>query len=237
MMQEPEALRRFDPFDIFDTEAERLDRYFSSLDEAGWSRPSRCEGWSVRDVLAHLAGEELYNQACLDKDLDGFYEMLEREGVQGGFDEFNRWCVRKRRSLPVDQVLEEWRTRNRDTRRRMRELGRDGLLHTSVGPYPAGLQAFHYASEYATHADDVGAPVAEEESARRLEWRAVFGLVALAEHGSAARGGRAAGRFLVRTADRTAELSPAEFVDATVARLPAGHPLDPALRSALRCLA
>ncbi|WP_169983688.1 maleylpyruvate isomerase family mycothiol-dependent enzyme [Microbispora sp. H10836] len=233
-----DELAGLDPFDIFDTEAARLERFFSSLDDDGWSRPSRCDGWTVRDVLAHLAGEELYNHACLDDDIDGFFELLDHEGVRGGFDGFNEWCVRKRRTLPVEQVLDEWRTRNRETRARMRALGRDGTLHTSAGPYPAGLQTFHYDSEYATHADDVGAPVTQDEAGDRLDWRVHVGVSVLEKQGPKARVERACGRVQVQVdGGLTADLSPEEFVEATVGRLPAGHPLDARVRGALRCLA
>ncbi|MBX6169563.1 MAG: maleylpyruvate isomerase family mycothiol-dependent enzyme [Thermobispora bispora] len=232
-----DELAGLDPFDIFDTEAARLDRFFSSLDENGWNRPSRCDGWKVRDVLAHLAGEELYNHACLDDDIDGFFEMLDREGVRGGFDGFNEWCVRKRQSLPVEQVLDEWRARNGETRARMRALGRDAMLHTSAGPYPAGLQTFHYDSEYATHADDVRAPVTPDEAGDRTDWRVRVGMFVLEEQGRAVHAERACGRVRVRVDDLTADLYPEEFVEATIGRLPAGHPLDPRIRDALRCLA
>lgn len=232
-----DELTGLDPFDIFDTEAARLDRFFSSLDDDGWNRPSRCEGWTVRDVLAHLAGEELYNHACLDGDIDGFFEMLDHEGVRGGFDGFNEWCVRRRRALPVEQVLDEWRAKNGETRARMRALGRDATLHTSAGPYPVGLQTFHYDSEYATHADDVGAPVGADEADHRTEWRVRVGMFALEERGAKARIVRACGHVEVQVDGLTADLSPAEFVDCTVGRLPAGHPLDAGIRGALRCLA
>src|SRR4051794_7960900 len=94
------ALDDLDPFDIFDAEAERLDRFFGGLDEQGWERPSRCAGWSVRDVLAHLAGEEAYNHACLDDELDELFGHLAKAGI-GDFHEFNEWTVRTRRDLPV----------------------------------------------------------------------------------------------------------------------------------------
>src|SRR4051794_31451642 len=99
--QPPAALDDLNPFDIFDAEAGRLDRFFSSLDAQDWERPSRCAGWSVRDVLGHLAGEELYNHAVLDDDLEGFFGLVEREGVGGGYNGFNEWTVRQRRGLPV----------------------------------------------------------------------------------------------------------------------------------------
>ncbi|GLW12406.1 hypothetical protein Misp01_75340 [Microtetraspora sp. NBRC 13810] len=230
-------LTDLDPFDIFDTEAARLDRHFGTLDEAGWDLPSRCPGWSVRDVLAHLAGEELYNHACLDGDLDGFRDLLAREGVGGGYEGFNEWCVARRRDLPVERVLREWRTENAETRERMRGLGRDAMIETSVGPYPNGLQAFHYASEYATHADDVGVPVSDEERGRRTWWRTRVGMFALAEQGSKAQVEPTAERISVYAFGERADLSPAGFVAATVGRLPDDDPLDRRLRSALRCLA
>lgn len=226
----------YDPFDLFDAEAARLDAYFSGLDESGWSRPSRCEGWSVRDVLAHLAGEELYNHACLDDDITGLVKRIDDEGIDG-LSGFNDWCVRTRRELPFADVVAEWRERNGETRRRMRERGRDGSLPTMVGPYPAGLQTLHYASEYATHGDDVGVPVAASEADGRTAWRAAVGRFVLDEQGRPVEVTESANGFVVVLDDVSAELSAADFVEATVDRLPADHPLDRRLADALVCLA
>jgi uncharacterized protein (TIGR03083 family) len=232
-----DPLADLDPFTIFDVEAARLDHHFSRLDEEGWDRPSRCEGWSVRDVLGHLAGEELYNHACLDGDLEGFFAMLGREGAAGGFNGFNEWCVRRRRGVPVGEVLEEWRRANGETRERMRSQGREAELQTSAGPYPMGLQTFHYASEYATHADDVGVPVSDDEAGERTRWRARVGAFVLGEQGSGVQVGLTADGVSVRADGRSEELPAEVFVEATVGRLPDDHPLDRRLKTALRCLA
>ncbi|MDL4774666.1 maleylpyruvate isomerase family mycothiol-dependent enzyme [Actinomadura xylanilytica] len=231
-----DVLRGLDPFDLFDAEAARLDAFFSGLTGAGWDRPSRCDGWSVRDVLAHLAGEELYNHACLDDDLDGLYALMEKEGVHDLAD-FNEWCVRTRRDLPVADVLAEWRRKNGDTRRRMRELGPDGSLTTMAGPYPAGLQTLHYASEFATHGDDIGVPVTAGEEPARTDRRARIAIFALDERDSPLHVEEIHGGFLVRLDGLAADLSPADFVDATVSRLPPDHSLDSALRAELAVLA
>ncbi|SDJ57479.1 maleylpyruvate isomerase family mycothiol-dependent enzyme [Nonomuraea jiangxiensis] len=231
-----ELLKDFNPFDIFDREAARLDRFFAGLDEAGWERPSRCAGWSVRDVLGHLAGEELYNHACLDGDVQDLLTRLARAGVSG-FNDFNEWSVRQRRGKPVEEVLEEWRERNGETRRRMRALGPDGLLDTMAGPYPAGRQAFHYDSEYATHADDVGAPVAEEEIDDRTAWRVAVGRFALAEQEAKVQVEQTAEQIWAAVDGVNATLSYPEFVEATVGRLGGDSRLDPRIVSALRCLA
>lgn len=229
-------LAGLDPFGILDAEAARLDTLFSSLGEEGWARPSRCAGWSVRDVLGHLAGEEMYNHACLDGEVGELLEALRREGVDG-YEAFNEWCVAARRGLPVHEVLREWRERNGETRRRMRELGPHALLETAAGPYPVGLQTFHYASEYATHADDVGAPVADEERAGRLAWRVRVGLFVLGERGVAVRVEPVPEGLVVYGTGDAVTLSRHEFVEATVGRLPAGGAVPDGIRSALRVLA
>jgi uncharacterized protein (TIGR03083 family) len=229
------GLDDLDPFAIFDMEAERLDRYFASLDDTAWLTPSRCDGWTVRDVLAHLAGQEAYNHACLDDDLAGLSARMESEGITSLTD-FNDWTVRTRRDRPVAQVLDEWRAENGDTRRRVRTLGRDATLPTMSGPYPVGLQVFHYASEYATHADDIGVP--DSAAPARVRWRARFGTFALTERAApVAVEQDGDGGYQVNTAGARATLTPCEFVSATVGRHSARHPLDPRLREALRCLA
>jgi mycothiol maleylpyruvate isomerase-like protein len=51
-----------DPFAILDLEALRLDAFFSSLKDSGWTRASRCANWTVRDVLGHLLSGEDYHR-------------------------------------------------------------------------------------------------------------------------------------------------------------------------------
>lgn len=231
------ALAGLNSFGLFDVEADRLDHFFAGLDAAGWAQPSQCAGWSVQDVLAHLAGAELYNHACLNADLDGFRGMLRAAGIAGGYREFNEWCVRQRRGLPAAEVLAEWREANTETRQRLTELGRDAPLLTAAGPYPAGLQAFHCGSDYATHADDVGAPVAAAEEPGRTAWRVSVGRFALAEQNSPVKIISSDRSILVHLGSVSAELPAADFVAATVGRLPPGYPLDPTLADALCCLA
>jgi hypothetical protein len=50
---------------------------------SGWKQASRCAGWTVRDVLGHLAAGEDYHQACLDGTVAGF---LARFAERGGTD-------------------------------------------------------------------------------------------------------------------------------------------------------
>ncbi len=104
-------------------------------------------------------------------------------------------------------------------------------------PYPAGLQAFHYCSEFATHADDVGAPVAPGERPGRTAWRVSFGRFALTEQDAPVKTWIRNDNLVVQLDSLETELSPEDFVEATVGRLPDTYPIEPALRDALRCLA
>jgi uncharacterized protein (TIGR03083 family) len=235
-MADAAQLADLDPFDLLDAETARLDRHFASLDAAAWESPSRCAGWRSRDVLAHLCGSEEYNHACLDDRLPELLAQAQGESITG-VDDFNAWQVRRRLDRPVSELFTEWRTASGDTCRRLRERGRDGLLPTMVGPYPAGLQAFHLAVEAAVHADDVGAAVTPAETPDRIAWQARFARFAVAEanrpalvepHGSANR---------VRLGDEVTTLDDGELVAAVTARLAEEHPLSPRLREALRALA
>ena len=225
-----------EPFELLNNEFQRLESFFRGLDDHEWSRPTRCEGWTIRDLLSHLASNEEYNRACLDDDLQGLFQRAGEAGVQD-VDSYNEWGIRKRADRPVEQVLEEWSAAHSEFRRRLEERGRDGTLSTMVGPYPAGLQAFHLASEAATHADDAGAPVADDEQIGRTKWRARVTRFALGEADKPVSVETYDGLNTVRLGEEEAQLTDAELVEAGVGRLPDGHPLPDNLRRELKVLA
>jgi uncharacterized protein (TIGR03083 family) len=175
-MRQLDDVRTADPFPPYDAELRRLREHLRGLDVDGWHAASYCEGWSVKDVLAHLAAGEAYNQACLD-------EALAELNFSGGIDAWNARAVAERRDRSPAEVLEEWAQRQADVRERWGRLGADASIPTSVGPYPLRLQVWHLAQEYATHADDIGVQVPDHEREARLLWRCAFGLFAREEEG------------------------------------------------------
>ena len=82
-MVDDQDLAGLDPYDLMAAEAERLDAYFASASAADWEKPTRCEGWNGRALLAHLASTEDYNQACLDGTVQQFLADL---GAKGAVD-------------------------------------------------------------------------------------------------------------------------------------------------------
>jgi uncharacterized protein (TIGR03083 family) len=233
-MPDEAELTEINPHDLMDEEAARLDSFFSNLDEDGWRARSACQGWTVHDVLSHLAGSEEYNLACLD---DTIGPLMEQYGARGvtDMDSFNAIGVSDRADRTHAEVLEEWRAANARTRQGLRAAG-DGTISTMVGPYPARWQAWHLASELATHADDIGAPVDEAEAAARLAWRARFSRFALAESKPDIDAAVVPEGTIVTVGGRELTLDDATLVAAVSARLRPGA-IDENASSALRALA
>lgn len=47
-----------DALEAFAAEASELDRFLSELSPEEWTQPSACAGWSISDVVLHLAQSE-----------------------------------------------------------------------------------------------------------------------------------------------------------------------------------
>ena len=230
-MVDDRDLEGLDPYDVMAAEAARLDAFFAGLGDADWSRASRCEGWSVRDVLAHLAASEDYNRACLD----GTVQKLLAEFAEKGATDLasaNDIGIREFDGQPPGEILATWRAKSSANREGFR--ARDGGdVDSSVGAYPARWQAFHLAFELATHGDDVGVPVAPADAAARDAWQARFGRFALKELKPDIEIEAHDGRTRVRTGDVDVDLTDEQFVQAVAARLPAGSGIDERTAGAL----
>jgi uncharacterized protein (TIGR03083 family) len=173
-------LTGLDPFDIFDAEAARLERFFDALgdEDPTWSHPSRCPGWSVRDVLAHLLATEEYHHACLAGTVSQ-HGAVAPEDV-AGIAAANEAGIHALQGRRPTELAAQWHNANSETRRGFRARG-DGTVDTSIGAYPCRWQALHLAGELAVHADDIGVPVTAEEGKARRDWRARFSRFVLRE--------------------------------------------------------
>jgi hypothetical protein len=133
----------------------------------------------VRDVVGHLAAVEQYHHACFEDRVAAIIEQGLAAGLTS-LDDFNQAGVDERADRPASDVVAEFVTADARTRRLFRE--RDGgTMDSAAGPYPVRWQAFHVATELATHADDIGVPVDDAEAGGRLAWRVAFSRFALTE--------------------------------------------------------
>lgn len=220
-MVDAQDLEGLDPYDLMATEASRIDRHFQTLSGDDWNQSTRCAGWNVRDVLAHLAASEDYNRACLDGTVQQFLADM---GAKGATDlaTANEIGIRGYDGKSTDEILNEWRQTVASTREDLR--ARDGGdIDSSVGAYPARFQAFHLAFELATHADDIAVPVSDAERDQRIAWQAQFGRFALKETKPDIAIDSDGDRVHVRTGDVDVALSNEEFVQAVAARVPSGE--------------
>src|SRR5690606_9676255 len=145
-------------------------------------------------------------------------------------DDFNQGGIDARRDAPIADLVDEWATADAATRRRLRE--RDGGdIDSTVGPYPLRWQAFHVATELATHADDIALPVTPDEAADRLAWRTAFSRFALTEKDPSATVEAVDGGTRVVLGDLDAVVDDETLVAGLVGRLDADA--DPALVDAL----
>lgn len=179
-MTDERDLEGRNPYDLMDAEAGRLDRYFSGLGESDWEKPSRCAGWSVRDVLAHLLSSEDYHHACIQGTVAALMTSVAEKGATD-LGVANEIGIRELDDRSTDQLLDDWRRANAETRADFRERDGDNV-DTTIGAYPGRWQAFHLALELAVHADDVGVPVDPDEAAGRLAWEAAVARFALKEY-------------------------------------------------------
>jgi uncharacterized protein (TIGR03083 family) len=225
---DPTVLEGLDPYDLMDQEAARLDAFFSELPDDAWQQPSACKGWTVKDLLGHLAASEAYNRACMTDTIPALMEELGARGVTD-MDSFNAVGVADRADRPRGEVLEEWRAECGETRRWLRAHG-GGEMSTMVGPYPVDWQAFHLANELAIHADDAGVPV--EDATAREAWLAQVAQFVVSETAKPVSIKPTGGGYAVSSEGVEANLSPATLVAAVNGRLPAGA-IDDQLAGAL----
>jgi uncharacterized protein (TIGR03083 family) len=236
-MIDDSELRDLDPFALLDAEAHRIDGFFATLNGDDWLRPTRCAGWRRRELLAHLAASEQYNQATIDDTVPQLLEQAQQAGATD-LDAFNSWGVDQRAGRSVDELLDEWRKASTNTRMRLRELGWDTVLNTAGGPYPVGRQALHLAMEFAIHADDMGVTVEDAERRLRGDWEARFARFTLSEYGKPVEvESDGAGMNRLSGGGVEVTIDDEGLVDACSARLPDSAPVPRQLRDLLRVFA
>jgi uncharacterized protein (TIGR03083 family) len=210
------GLEGLDPYEILDDEYRRVDDWFGALSAEQWDAPSSCDGWSRRDVLAHLLWCERYWQALLE---GGRSEFLARYGAKGmtTIDEVVAAGLSEVSDLTPQQLLADWREQGRHNRLGYRAAD-GGDLDSSIGPYPVSLWAFHIALEVAVHADDAHVPVEDFEMAARLGWLGAVCRFALTELKDDVAVDLVGGDYVVRQGDLTIELDEEQFVAGVTGR-------------------
>ncbi|MGH9184794.1 MAG: maleylpyruvate isomerase family mycothiol-dependent enzyme [Acidimicrobiales bacterium] len=86
-----------------------LSRLLATLDEPGWDRPSRCDGWTVSDVVLHLAQtDELAIASATGRFNEALHELARGLGSASSVDDGADLMVSRERGRPGPAVRDRW---------------------------------------------------------------------------------------------------------------------------------
>jgi uncharacterized protein (TIGR03083 family) len=137
----------------------RLVATLAELDEAQWAAPSRCDGWSVHDVIAHLVGVDSFWQGSVTAGLAG-----EPTRYLAGFDPQATppMMVDGMRSLSPSEVLDQFTSACDGFLTAVADLddaGWDALAESPVGHVSVRMVAAHALWDCWVHERDVMLPL------------------------------------------------------------------------------
>jgi len=134
-----------------------LDALLTGLDEAGWQRPSRCSGWTVADVVLHLAQTDEMAIASAEGRLADFVAELAAGGLAptASVDDGADLMVQRERGAPGAAVGERWRARAGELVERLRGCDPSQRVTWVAGELSARTLATTRLAEAWIHTGDV----------------------------------------------------------------------------------
>ncbi len=141
-------------FDDVQAEYEQLDAVLATLTPAQWSRPSAAEGWTVSDVVLHLAQSEELAAASIAGNVAPFARMR-----AGGVDALADDLVTAQRDIAPADLLARWRSAAFATPAALRALPKGTRLPWINGRMSAAALATTRLAEHWAHAHDITAPL------------------------------------------------------------------------------
>lgn len=90
-------------------QVDELDGLVAHLDEAGWTRASACAGWTVADVLVHLAQTNEVAQASLENRWETVLDHWGGSGGEGTVDDLAAAAVERSVIRRGPEVYRWWK--------------------------------------------------------------------------------------------------------------------------------
>ena len=156
-----------------------LEAIVAPLDDQGWRTPSRCPGWTVADVVLHLAQTDEMAIASLDGRLAAALDTAAATGGDAAdVDAAAAVMVESERGQPPAAVLDRWRSGAHTLRRALDAHAPGERVRWVVGELTARTLATTRLAETWIHTGDVAEPLGHEVVAddrlwhiARLAWR------------------------------------------------------------------
>lgn len=148
---------------LVQSESEGLKQYLVGLPSDAWSRPSACDRWQVRDVVAHLASGAEFYLGNISRGLGGDLSPPEGyppagTGVRGAFPEANAQSAISVRERLGNQLLFTFNSTNDQLNQLLAGLGpqdRDNLCYHLIGNIPVRTYIDLRIAELAIHGWDI----------------------------------------------------------------------------------
>ncbi|HWA67499.1 MAG TPA: maleylpyruvate isomerase family mycothiol-dependent enzyme [Mycobacteriales bacterium] len=154
-------------------EQDAIEAMVGGLDEAQWLSPSAAVGWSISDVVLHLAQSE---EAVVTSVTGAHVSLIDAFPVEGDtLDEIMDNRVRAERGDPFE-VFQRWRTARRAALAALREADPDARYPWAAAPLRPQVMATTRLAEHWAHALDIaealGVPYPDTARLRHVAWLA-----------------------------------------------------------------
>jgi len=143
-------------FDDLAAEQERLEGILGGLDEAQWTSPSGAAGWTIADVVLHLAQSEESVVAAVS---GGGLRSGLGPGQGGTVDERVAELVRAERGAAPDVVFGRWQRARRAALDALRAADPDLPLQWVAAPVKPATLATTRLAEHWAHGLDITGPL------------------------------------------------------------------------------
>ena len=163
-----------DVFSALQSQTDRLDAILSSLDEQQWEAPSLCPGWSVSDVVLHLAQTEEGVVATVEgRDI----AVPSSDGDGATVDDVVEQWVRSERGSPPAQVHARWNQARQKALYALRTADPGVPVTWISAPLRPRTLATTRLSEHWIHTMDIaeplGIPNPDTDELKDIAWLAV----------------------------------------------------------------
>lgn len=173
-------------FDDLGAEEERLDEILSGLTEADWLSPSAASGWTITDVVLHLAQSEEAVVASVAGQAGGLAANApagpetgglgaDASGGPGTVEDLMDRMVRAERAAP-SVVFARWRTARRTALGLLREADPSQRLAWVAAPLKPATLATTRLAEHWAHGLDITGPLGidfpDTDRLRHVAWLA-----------------------------------------------------------------
>ena len=141
-------------FEALRSQTDRLDDILSSLTPEQWSAPSLCPGWSVSDVVLHLAQTEEGVVATIE----GSGPSLPVEGASNIDEAMEQW-VRAERGADPQEIHARWNDARKRAFDALRVADPEQSLTWAAAPLKPRTLATTRLSEHWIHTMDIAEPL------------------------------------------------------------------------------